>query len=155
MAMPMFPQMTEVPRVFTLEEANALVPSLQVEFGRLARLRAELAPLIESMGGPEVSVGILERGVRPEAGREADGERLKHLAAEIVAAVGRIDGLGCVVKDLDAGLVDFLSVRGEQPVYLCWQFGEPAVAHWHPVDEGFAGRQPIEGVAVAPPRFVN
>jgi hypothetical protein len=42
-----------------------------------------------------------------------------------------------------------------EPVFLCWQFGEPAVTHWHGVDEGYAGRKPIEGVSVRPPSFPN
>jgi hypothetical protein len=59
------------------------------------------------------------------------------------------------VKDLEQGLVDFYAVMDGEPVFLCWQFGEPAVTHWHGIDEGFAGRQPIEGVTVRPPPFMN
>ena len=42
-----------------------------------------------------------------------------------------------------------------EPVFLCWQFGEPAITHWHGVDEGYAGRKPLEGVSVRPPSFLN
>ncbi len=147
--------MDEVPRIFTLEEANELVPTLELEFGRMARLRTELAPLVESMGGPEVSVAILQQGGKPAPGREADAERLRRLAADIAATVERVNGLGCLVKDLEMGLVDFFSMQGNEPIFLCWQFGEPAVAHWHPIDEGFAGRRPIEGIEVEPPEFIN
>jgi hypothetical protein len=147
--------MDEVPRIFTLEEANELVPTLELEFGRMARLRAEVAPLIESIGGPEVSVEILQHGGKPAPGHEAAAERLKRLAGEIAATVERVNSLGCLVKDLEMGLVDFFSMQGNEPIFLCWQFGEPAVAHWHPLDEGFAGRRPIEGIEVEPPEFIN
>ena len=43
----------------------------------------------------------------------------------------------------------------EEPVFLCWQLGEPAVAHWHALDGGFASREPIEGVEIEPPKFMN
>ena len=71
--------------------------------------------------------------------------RLRVLADLITAAVERINDMGCLVKDLDQGLVDFYSLRDDEPVFLCWQFGEPAVTHWHPLDEGFASRQPLAG----------
>jgi hypothetical protein len=66
-----------------------------------------------------------------------------------------VNALGCLVKDVEQGLVDFYSMLDGEAVFLCWQFGEPGVTHWHPVDEGFAGRQPIEGVMVVPPVFPN
>ena len=81
--------------------------------------------------------------------------RFQALVEEINAVVEQVNELGCLVKDLDAGLVDFYGIREGEPVFLCWQFGEPAVAHWHPVEEGFASRQPIEGVTIEPPPFPN
>jgi hypothetical protein len=51
--------------------------------------------------------------------------------------------LGVVVKDLDAGLVDFPAERDGRAVFLCWQLGEDEVAFWHGVEEGFAGRKPL------------
>jgi hypothetical protein len=147
--------MDEGPRFFTIEEANALVSTLQIEFGRIARARSALGPLIESLGGADAAVAILHDGGEPPPGREADAARLRGLAAEITEAVERVNELGCLVKDLDAGLVDFYTMQDGEPVLLCWQFGEPAVAHWHGVDEGFAGRKPLEGVTVRPPSFLN
>jgi hypothetical protein len=150
-----FPAMDDGPRFFSVEEANDLIGALQLEFGRVAQVRSELQPLIESMGGAEVAVAILQDGAAAPAGRAADAERLQRLAGEVSAAVERINEMGCLVKDLEQGLVDFYSLRDDEPVFLCWQFGEPAVSHWHPLDEGFASRQPIEGVFVKPPPFVN
>jgi hypothetical protein len=147
--------MDEVPRIFTLEEANELVPTLELEFSRVARLRAELRLVVETLGGPDAAVGILQKGLRPAAGREADAARLKALADEVAAAVERVNGLGCLVKDLDIGLVDFFAMQANEPVFFCWQFGEPAVAHWHPIDEGFSSRKPIEGVEFEPPEYAN
>jgi hypothetical protein len=147
--------MSEAPRLFTLEEANALVPTLQMEFGRVARLRADLAPLIESVGGAEAAVDILQKGKLPARGREADAERLRRVAGEITTAVERVNALGCLVKDLDLGLVDFFSMQGTEPVFLCWQFGEPAITHWHAIDEGFSSRRPIEGAEVELPEYPN
>ena len=147
--------MEDEPRIFTVEEANALVPTLELELGELARLRSELENAIEAVGGPEQAVAILQRGEPPRHGKEDEGLRLEGIASEISVAMTRIQAFGCVLKDLDAGLVDFYAMRDDEPVFLCWQLGEPAVAHWHPLDEGFAGRRVIEGVEVELPKFMN
>jgi hypothetical protein len=146
--------MDQGPRFFTVEEANGLVAALEIEFGRVARVRSELAPLVESLGAETASRLLQEQGA-PPPGREADAGRLVALAGEITAAVERINDMGCLVKDLEAGLVDFYALQDDEPVFLCWQFGEPAVRHWHALDEGFGRRKPIEGAASPGPSFPN
>ncbi len=146
--------MDDGPRFFTVEEANALVSSLEIEFGRIAQVRAELAPLILSLGGAEAAVEVLKDGKLPR-GREAGAERLRWLAGEITSAVERVNALGCLVKDIELGLVDFYALQDGEPVFLCWQFGEPGVTHWHALDEGYTARKPLDGVAARTPPFVN
>ncbi len=147
--------MDDGPRFFTVEEANALVPALEIEFGRIARARAEVAPLITRLGGAEVSVEILNGDREVPPGLREDALRLGGLASEITSAVERINALGALVKDLELGLVDFHAIREGEPVFLCWQFGEPAVAHWHGVEEGFGGRRPLEDVPEVESGFLN
>jgi hypothetical protein len=61
----------------------------------------------------------------------------------VAECVRSIQRLGAEVKDLDAGLVDFPARRGEEDVLLCWRLGEPEVAFWHGLEDGFAGRRPL------------
>jgi len=58
--------------------------------------------------------------------------------------VAQLQDLGCLVKDLDTGLVDFPALFRGQEVYLCWKLGEPSIEFWHGVDEGFRGRKAID-----------
>jgi hypothetical protein len=150
-----FPPAQEGPRFFTVEEANALVPALELEFARVAHVRADLAAVIARVGGGDVAAGILQGEREAPPGREADAERLRGLAGEITAAIERLNALGCLVKDLESGLVDFYAVRDGEVVFLCWQFGERAVTHWHTLEDGFAGRQAIEGAQAPEPTFRN
>ncbi len=147
--------MDDGPRYFTVEEANALLPTLELELGGLARLRSELEQAIVAVGGAEIASAVLQRGEAVPPGRERAAARLRSLAEQVASAVDRVNALGCVLKDIEAGLVDFYALRDDEPVFLCWQLGEPAVAHWHTLDGGFGGREPIEGVAVEPPRYLN
>jgi len=147
--------MDEGPRFFTVEEANALVSTLEIEFGRIAQVRSLLAPLIQALGGPDEAVAILQDGAPLPSGREAEAEKLRTLAAELTGAVERVNGLGCLVKDVEAGLVDFYALVDGEPAFLCWQFGERAITHWHPLEEGYASRKPIAGAPTPPPPFLN
>ena len=52
--------------------------------------------------------------------------------------------MGILVKDIDKGLIDFLSIRDGQEVYLCWKHGEDELSFWHDVNKGYGGRQPID-----------
>lgn len=147
--------MDEGPRFFTVEEANALVAALELEFGRIAQARSELGPLIQALGGPDEAVAILHDEAPPPRGREPQAERLRRAAADITGAVERVNALGCLVKDVEMGLVDFYAMVDGEPAFLCWQFGERAISHWHGLEEGYAARKLIEGAPVPPPAFLN
>jgi hypothetical protein len=67
----------------------------------------------------------------------------ERLTGEIAAGIRRIETWGCVIKDLDQGLVDFPSIRAEETVFLCWRLGEASIRYWHGLGEGFAGRKPL------------
>ena len=74
------------------------------------------------------------------AAAKTEGARL---VVEIQEGVKQIESWGCVVKDLDRGLVDFLARRGPEQVFLCWRLGEEEIRFWHGLQEGFAGRKPL------------
>ncbi len=132
-------------RIFTLEEAQGLVPRIAEIFRRtdpkLARLR-ELEDLIEDA---EAYWG--ERtAAMPERERATYARHLQELAetkASLDADVQEIRALGCELKDLASGLVDFPAILEGHLAYLCWQRGEPRIAHWHTLEAGFAGRRPL------------
>jgi hypothetical protein len=97
-----------------------------------ARRQRQLVMRIAGNGG-DLSPGE----VRDAA---ADVEREVETIAECVAA---LEAAGVQVKDMDEGLVDFPARHGGRDVLLCWKVGEAEVAHWHGLDEGFAGRKPL------------
>jgi hypothetical protein len=66
------------------------------------------------------------------------------LAMRLETHVKAIQALGVILKDLDAGLVDFLAARNGREIYLCWRYGEERLGFWHELNAGFSGRQPID-----------
>ena len=131
------------PREFSLEEASGLLPRLTLEFGRIARLREQIALAAKALGGPEAAVDLLERKRPPTQGEQRQADQLRELADDVTRTLGRIQELGCVVKDVELGLVDFHAQLEGRRILLCWQFGEGAISHFHGLDEGFANRQPL------------
>jgi hypothetical protein len=122
-------------RLFTVEEANALLPTLQEILSEVAIHRnalREKAPLME----PILRAAMANGGGR--AGSEYGLEAYK-----LYLDVERIRELGVVLKDLDMGLLDFPHEREGRIVFLCWHPPEERVAYWHDLDAGYAGRQPL------------
>jgi hypothetical protein len=123
------------PRLFTPDQANALLDELRplVEDmlkarARVTRLRPSLEPVLEKIVGNGGNKGTekLYRAL----------ERLRH-------AVLAVQEHGVLVKDINTGLIDFPALREGKAVFLCWRYGEPRVEYWHDLDAGFTGRAPL------------
>ena len=122
-------------RLFTVEEANALLPTLQEILADVATHRdalREKAPHME----PILRAAIGNGGGR--AGSEYGVE-----AYRLYLDIERIRQLGVVLKDLDMGLLDFPHERDGRVVFLCWHPPEESIMFWHDLDAGYAGRQPL------------
>lgn len=135
-------------KIFSLQEANALIPFLESALDRLANLGQEATVLrreIELLSAI-ASAGASEANPDVVALREAERCQ-KILLDQFRSELRAVTRHGCIVRDLEAGLVDFYTVARNQVICLCWRRGEPRVEHWHPTDEGFAGRRPLTDLA--------
>lgn len=126
------------PRLFTVAEANAMLPEI---VPLLMDLRARKVALDTALA----SLQQLTPAMRLN-GHAADARELEvtihDLSTELAAGVDHLADQGIDVKSLDHGLIDFPCKRGSRVVYLCWRLGEgPAIRYWHDIDAGFAGRQ--------------
>jgi len=123
-------------KTFTRAEANALIPQITRLLDETRRLRDVL-----------VAQGASIQSVLAHAGGNGGS---KHSSEYVVAMkqfntlLDTFKELGCELKDIDTGLVDFPGYHAGQLVYLCWQHGETQVDYWHPMDAGFAARQPLD-----------
>lgn len=131
-------------RLFTQEEANALLPDVRALVDRLVQERRALVALGEELEAMQALIGGNGGSLDPSRIGELQ-EAVAQAAAGLTALVDELHELGVQVKDLDRGLVDFPARHPERgdTVLLCWEFGEAEVAHWHDIDAGFAGRKPL------------
>ncbi len=122
-------------KLFTLEEANAFVPQL-----------LDWVPEIQKLSGsmnrdfPDI------RNAWEKAkwnGGSAEGTGYLNVVLKYNHLIREIELVGCEIKGIREGLVDFPSIREGREVYLCWRMPEKEIRFWHGLDAGFAGRQPI------------
>lgn len=133
------------PKTFTLEEAHTLLPVLQ----SLLKRAMEGKQLIEQI---DLDLQNVKHRILLSGGLLVDVAGLARRRAErdkamqsIKDAMAEIDSIGVQVKDLDIGLLDFPCQVEDEIVLLCWKYGEEKIDFWHGVEEGFAGRKPIDG----------
>ena len=124
-------------KLFTVEEANALLPSVKEILQKILRSRKRLVPFrLEAQQAAQQA----EHG----GGGMAQGSRYAQIVSDFSLAMSEIEALGVQLKDFDRGLVDFPSLRDGKVVLLCWQLGEgDELEWWHDMESGFAGRTPL------------
>jgi hypothetical protein len=120
-------------RVYTVEEANEMLPDLRE---RLARIRAARQELLRD-------AELVKARVATDGGGASGGRRYWEAQATLKAEIERLANENIALRDPESGLVDFPGEREGRRVWLCWRLGEDRVAHWHELDTGFVGRQPL------------
>ncbi len=129
------------PRIFTVREAEATLPLVR---RIVADLRAAYPRWKALVASYELLTGPLKAGDQEPAELIEVRDAVTLEAERIGGFLLELEEIGCVFKGFDAGLVDFYALRDDRLVYLCWQPDESHISHWHEVDAGFAGRQPVD-----------
>ena len=131
-------------RTFTLEEAQSLLPVLESLLKRAIEGR-------RSAQAAESSLNEVAQRIYFAGGMKVNTVEISRLRAEmdsqlkrVQESIAEIDAIGVQVKDLEAGLLDFPCRVDDEVVLLCWRMGESAIEHWHTMESGFQGRQPVD-----------
>jgi hypothetical protein len=148
-----------VPRLWTVEEANARLPAIQELLPQLRAWVVRLGAIHDQTEWMAKFWGReLEAPDNPHhALQETLQEEWNRLTDRLEGIVHSLHDEGIEIKDLDNGLVDFQAKRDGDVVYLCWRDGEPIVAHWHPLDGGYRNRRRLDAPAKAgsPPHLTR
>ena len=124
-------------KLFTVEEANALLPTVREIVGRIQRAYARVA-------GWQASARQAAECAQFGGGGMEGGSRYMASLTALAESAGQLEALGVQLKDYERGLIDFPAMREGRVVLLCWQMGEgDRLEWWHDLEAGFAGRQPL------------
>ncbi len=131
-------------KIFSLRDAERLRAQLEPILIEAIDARRKLADLEEQLA--RLTERVQQSGGLMVSHEKAARQRLERngLAESIHSALEQIQSTGCVVKDLEVGLLDFPARINGEAVYLCWRLGEDRIRFYHSQDEGFSGRKPID-----------
>jgi hypothetical protein len=124
-------------KLFTVEEANALLPSVRLILRKIQRSRRRLSAYRDE-------AKLAAEGAEQGGGGMEGGQLYATILTNFTEELAELDGIGVQLKDFDRGLIDFPSLREGRVVLLCWQLGEgDELEWWHDMDSGFGGRTPL------------
>ena len=159
--------MADAKHFFTLDEVNGELVRLRELFSAVMQLRGQLKAIyqrLDAAGHPPREEDLKddpdegEDEDESEAGQEQepppdvqrDLARFRGLVETLREQIEAIQDTGCVIKDIEVGLVDWPALHQGREVLLCWKYGEPEVGFWHELNTGFAGRRPISELEESP-----
>jgi len=131
-------------KIFSVDEANELIPFLEQALDSIAAIGREIMSLkgeIQVLSAIEGS-GATSKNLDVRLLREKEA-RCAQMLDQFRDALLQVASHGCILRDLDLGLIDFYTMSRDRVVCLCWRRGETRVSHWHSIDEGFSGRRPL------------
>lgn len=136
-------------RLFTVREAERVLPAVGEALRRAVELKSAWENAQRQLATELRDLSMLG-GVIPDSARiGALRSRGEEALAELKSAISTIEDYGCLLKDLDMGLIDFLTRYEGREVCLCWKLGEDGIHFWHGMEEGYRGRKPIDAEFLA------
>ncbi len=129
-------------RVFTLEEANRLLPEVEEAIRWLQQTVSQIVQAQDRISVLDV-LGAAERSSPEHEDLLATRRTLEELLGGYNEKLNEVQRIGCVLKDINHGVVDFYGLKDGRLIFLCWRMGEKAIDYWHEVTTGMMGRRPV------------
>ncbi len=124
-------------KYLTITQAEELIPTLQAGMNRLLRLKRAIT-LLDS-----VEIDFEDYQYEHTLLSLRLNKKYHKLSFDFYKALELLESEGCVIKDLDLGLVDFYSRYEGRDILFCWKFGERTIKYWHEIDAGYSERKPV------------
>lgn len=137
-------------KFFKLHEAQELLPRIAPHLEQARDQKQQLDRLDEDLARASAEIMVLGGSIPPRAELARKKSDRQQVAALLKESVTRIIQTGCLIKDLDVGLIDFPAMLKGEEIYLCWKLGEERIEYWHSIHDGFAGRKPLGNASDEP-----
>ena len=131
-------------KYFNRREAEELLPMIGEFLAEARKQKRALDSITAEISTAALRVMMLGGSLPPFAELNRRKTQREKVAEQLARTVEEIQQTGCVIKDLEMGLVDFPSRREGEEIYLCWKLGEKRIVYWHGIEEGYAGRKPLD-----------
>ncbi|MEK6861761.1 MAG: DUF2203 domain-containing protein [Nanoarchaeota archaeon] len=124
-------------RYFSLEEAEQIIPDIRKDLMKLIKLKNSINTL------SEVDIEFDDEYVNDRFDTTFNKE-LHKMSYGFYKIIDKLEKIGCILRDIDIGLIDFLSVHNGKEICLCYRIDENRIAYWHELYDGFEGRRPLK-----------
>ena len=124
-------------KYFTVDEAEQLLPKAELILKRTMRLDKALDLLAT------IEIEVYDDDYENLSKVTKLNKQFHKLSHEFYLNIEKLEDMGCLIKDIEIGLVDFYSRFENGDIFLCWKIGEKKIKFWHGIEEGYAGRRPI------------
>lgn len=132
-----------MPKYFTVAEAERTLPLVR-------RIVADITSLYPTWRDLVARHEVVSARSNPEWGESPEQldlqRQIESVATRIADCQAELGRVGCILKDPQAGLVDFYGKLDGRDIFWCWKQGEERIGHWHEIEAGFAGRRPLPTV---------
>ena len=135
-------------KTFTVDEANRAIPQIKDSFNDIFVMRKHAIFLrneirwISEFWGKDLQ----DRDNADYDRYRQMEEEIDRMQSRVSGKIEKIESLGCIIKDVETGLVDFYSLVNGDLAFLCWKYDEKEITHWHEIETGFGGRRPLTHV---------
>ena len=131
-------------KYFDLHEAEQLLPVIERSLESAREQKRALDSITADLSLATARIMMLGGSLPPFSELNRKKSQREKVTEQLTQTIEEIQQTGCLIKDLEMGLVDFPSLRGGKEIYLCWKLGEERIGYWHGIEEGFAGRKPLD-----------
>jgi hypothetical protein len=131
-------------KYFNRQEAEELLSVIGQFLEDARKQKRTLESITAEISNAALRIMMQGGSLPPFAELNRKKSQCEKVTEQLARTINEIQQTGCLVKDLETGLVDFPSLRGGEKVYLCWRLGEARIEYWHGIEEGFAGRKPLD-----------
>lgn len=132
-------------KIFIVSEADALLPKVIPLIEQLQGIQRSIMQTNEQL--TEVTAKLSQGNGYPIRSLKEQVEKITKHQLQLIdafqSALDQLEDLGCLLKDLHTGLVDFYALHNGELSFLCWKLGEDRIRFWHTLESGAAGRQPL------------
>jgi len=134
---------------FTIQQAQIAIKTIKNDFKKILELKSSL-DVIDSI---DIEYTEEYTGNYDELNFTKLNKEFHKLSFEFFSKIEEIEKKGCVIKDIEEGLIDFYSIFNGKEIFLCWKYGEDKIEYWHDLECGFSGRQHVEELLTKKNKF--
>lgn len=116
-------------KYYTIKEVNQLIPSVELRLNQIVFINRQLSLALEKLDDIELSQSELESTKEIDNYTHVSCD-VKLLKAGLEKKIDELLDMGCIIDDLEKGVLYWPCKHKADEIWLSWQQGERTISHW-------------------------